>query len=673
MQAIDDALYQFRLANNRLPCPGDLYVTSGDLTTGTYYNTFKGADYGFEAGADPKSATAAGRGSCASMFTSNMTPSANLIAQYQGVIPSMQAAEGSVPARTLKLPDSYMYDGWGNHIRYVVDINATANNAFISSPEMYLNVCGLIMICDATGRNSSTGACNNPRSNGAVYALLSHGANGVGAFSQNGIMSPTTSSNTNELLNCHSYSAGNACLTPTTTRGYESWYPIYVQQAPAYQSGNTGSTPYYFDDILTFKERWQLQSPLDGNPPPAPGNGFGLILGGSDAKLYPYQQNGAVFSYVSNQPSAGSQPSSSFSTLGQVAFSSDNTLMAVAGTAGGSGYPPSWIIYTVASATITTSNRSSNFTPGTSSTGVSFSRDRRFIALAGPSQGYTGYCTGITLILPGENVNVGPTLSNTQVVLYSADGQYLATSSSTGVIYVYNALNSTASTNCTVSSYMGPSSPPGGITAVSAISFSNDDKYLAISATVSGVAKVLVYQTTGGSLSLVSTLTPGGTAAMGAAFSHSGNTLAVTSNAYPYLFFYTNNRDGTFSAFSTVTVSAGANANALAWSRDDQFVAIANGATDKGDSNACGAGYGWCGLALYQVIGTTVNPLGAVTTPPGPINNAKHDLDCIYELNTLCRVFLHSFFQRPKSATFCSRRLRNAFVSAWWSDSSLSQ
>src|SRR5206468_3078595 len=77
MDAIEKALLNYRVAFNRLPCPSDLTTTATN------------ANYGIEA---------ANMGSC-----TGGSPAANFIA-------ASGTAEGGVPTRALRLPDSFMYD-----------------------------------------------------------------------------------------------------------------------------------------------------------------------------------------------------------------------------------------------------------------------------------------------------------------------------------------------------------------------------------------------------------------------------------------------------------------------------------------------------------------------------------------------------------------------------------
>jgi sugar lactone lactonase YvrE/type II secretory pathway pseudopilin PulG len=207
LNTLEQALLQFRTANGRLPCPGDLTLAPGS------------ANYGIE-GATPGTCTGG-------------TPTANFSAAG-GTNTFATGAEGSLPAVTLGLPPDFMVDGWGNKIRYVVDTSMTANAAFVSTPAGCIN--GAITVKDNNG---------NARSANAIYALISSGADGHGAYTKNGAITNAGSIDTNEWINCHC----NASASPTT------YAPTYVQWPTP--------TTNTFDDIVTYKERWQMQIPWE--------------------------------------------------------------------------------------------------------------------------------------------------------------------------------------------------------------------------------------------------------------------------------------------------------------------------------------------------------------------------------------------------------------------------
>lgn len=123
MRAIEEAMVGFSEAYGRVPCPAD-----GNDDIGA-------AAFGQEA-ATP--------GTCTSVNIMGPTAAPVVVA-------------GVVPTRALQLPDDYMFDGWGRRITYAVDQLSTA---------------------------SLIGSANGVSVNGtaAIFALISHGPNGHGAF-----------------------------------------------------------------------------------------------------------------------------------------------------------------------------------------------------------------------------------------------------------------------------------------------------------------------------------------------------------------------------------------------------------------------------------------------------------------------------------------------------------
>jgi prepilin-type N-terminal cleavage/methylation domain-containing protein len=98
LDAIQQALYLYRLSANRLPCPADITLALGH------------ANFGVEA---------ANKGAC-----TGGTPAANDA--------SGNKVMGMVPTTTLQLPDDYATDGWGRRILYAVDKHFTASGGFVS-------------------------------------------------------------------------------------------------------------------------------------------------------------------------------------------------------------------------------------------------------------------------------------------------------------------------------------------------------------------------------------------------------------------------------------------------------------------------------------------------------------------------------------------------------------
>lgn len=209
LNEIEKALMNFRLAHDRLPCPGDLALT----TTQT----------GFGLEAENPGACYGG------------TPAVSSALVDSSIL------EGSVPVRTLQLPDEFMYDGWGRKFAYGVKANATAYSAFSIIPPNAS--CG-ITVRDAAAANRTTGA---------IYALVSYGANGHGGYSANGSQLLGITSNTDEMQNCH---------CPGTAGLYPTYDGAYVQKDPTEDPADSTDK---FDDIVRFKERWQMLSYDDGH------------------------------------------------------------------------------------------------------------------------------------------------------------------------------------------------------------------------------------------------------------------------------------------------------------------------------------------------------------------------------------------------------------------------
>ncbi len=155
MQQLSAAIQKFYFVNGYLPCPSSLDNSS----FGTSYTCI-----GSEAG------------------TFDYVPGGNNTIKF-----------GGVPVRTLNLPDSAMFDAWGNRIRYVIPKNLGNRTTFASSPTNTV-----INITDSSGNNVVR---NLTASNYVMYLLISHGPNGIGAYDYNGAQ-PIGCSGGLEANNC---------------------------------------------------------------------------------------------------------------------------------------------------------------------------------------------------------------------------------------------------------------------------------------------------------------------------------------------------------------------------------------------------------------------------------------------------------------------------------------
>jgi|GEM_PF-664546 len=233
LDVIERALASFRLSHGRLPCPGDILLLSTDL------------GYGEEAD-DP--------GRCRG---------GSIEANY---VMLDKTVEGAVPIKALGLPDSYLSDGWGRRFSYAVDIAMTEPAAFDTvSPQ---ETCEIpVHAVDDTARTS-----------GAAYVLLSYGPNGHGGRTNNAPASRLSgSTNADELKNCHCNSSAA-----------DATYVNYVDKSITEGSG-TGDV---YDDVIRYKERWQLQDASDDDKFAYKGPQMAAIRrDGGTATLYTYRHN----------------------------------------------------------------------------------------------------------------------------------------------------------------------------------------------------------------------------------------------------------------------------------------------------------------------------------------------------------------------------------------------
>jgi type II secretory pathway pseudopilin PulG len=243
MEAIDVALLAFSKVHSRLPCPADATL-----------NEDTSSSFGVEASTP---------GTCTG---TNFTDSANVVA-------------GQVPTKTLGLPDDYAFDTYGNRITYHIDKRITAANAFTSHRIANTDI-GAISIHDASG---------NARTSKAVYALVSHGENGHGAYSRAGSRVNGSITNTDELENCDCTSSASNGTFNTTL----------VQKSTTVDNSNAANN---FDDLVSYKVRSQIEHKVEQLTSGSNGGGGsddgGSDDGGSDGGNTSCTAEKTVFSYI---------------------------------------------------------------------------------------------------------------------------------------------------------------------------------------------------------------------------------------------------------------------------------------------------------------------------------------------------------------------------------------
>jgi hypothetical protein len=170
LERIEEAMQAFMVAQGRRPCPADVRIELGT------------PHFGVEAGA-------------IRVETVNPGIGMPIVPVGEGSL----IVAGTIPTKTLQLPDDDAFDGWGPHFLSGVDKRATATSTLKNDPTR--NGTGDILI---------EGSINGPRVGNVLYLLISHGPNGHGAFPAQGSRSNTGSTNPDALNNAAVNSGSSA-------------------------------------------------------------------------------------------------------------------------------------------------------------------------------------------------------------------------------------------------------------------------------------------------------------------------------------------------------------------------------------------------------------------------------------------------------------------------------
>jgi prepilin-type N-terminal cleavage/methylation domain-containing protein len=169
LDTIEAALSRYYLQRSALPCPASL--TQAENTTAFGQSPAAGCTGTLPAG------------------TSRSLPSS-------GVAGNDEVVQGAVPVRTLGLPDSYLYDGWGNRIQYAVIQKLTHSGMEAFSTTL---TTGVIQLVDASN-NQITRVSNLSY---VPYVLWSSGPDKRGAYNRNGQMATAACVTTLDAENCN--------------------------------------------------------------------------------------------------------------------------------------------------------------------------------------------------------------------------------------------------------------------------------------------------------------------------------------------------------------------------------------------------------------------------------------------------------------------------------------
>lgn len=275
LATIQTALYDYRVANDRLPCPTDATLALTDTNFGVEA-TGQGNCAGTTPGVNANQSTASVTGNTIN-GSANVTglsstaglsqgmgvmgagiPTGDIIASISGTqitltpytatatasgitLTFAQTVEGMVPVRTLRLPDDYAFDSWGRRIMYAVSKDMTQTDAFTIFPAS--DTTTRMTMLNPAGEFTAA-----PDTAYAAYVLLSFGPNGHGGYPRSGntiARLSASSVNTDELQNCD-------CDSNAVTTGLNG---VFVQKDPTLDSTNRLDG---FDDIVVYATRANL-------------------------------------------------------------------------------------------------------------------------------------------------------------------------------------------------------------------------------------------------------------------------------------------------------------------------------------------------------------------------------------------------------------------------------
>jgi type II secretory pathway pseudopilin PulG len=266
MEKIEAATQSFMAANLRRPCPADGTLAAGSANFGKEDSTpgrCSGANFYAQSSPVTKTGTVSNSdatvtamndttGLAIGMLVTGTTIAADThIAKVDSdtqitldkygsssgadTLTFTSVVAGVVPTRTLGLPDDYMFDGYGRRISYMVDIRAT--NPTTCRNMQITNTTGAIQLMDSATTTYTTDS--------VMWALISYGKNGHGAFPMQGssIANRINSGATNDDERL------NAFVATGTTSFATAFTQKLIKHEPVSTSGTT-----YFDDTVWTQE-----------------------------------------------------------------------------------------------------------------------------------------------------------------------------------------------------------------------------------------------------------------------------------------------------------------------------------------------------------------------------------------------------------------------------------
>lgn len=152
---------------------------------------------------------------------------------------------GDVPFATLGLPKQYILDGWGRKFTYAVSSDLTT----LGGAASFDDNGGVILVLDMANKGPGYIPGPPPASTGtgedkAHYVVLSHGKDGIGAFTLDAVNTGACAGASKDLDNCN----GNGQFN----NGYGAYYDIKgILQYNRQESVPAGATHY--DDYVVYE------------------------------------------------------------------------------------------------------------------------------------------------------------------------------------------------------------------------------------------------------------------------------------------------------------------------------------------------------------------------------------------------------------------------------------
>jgi len=240
LERVEEAMRSFMATNGRRPCPAD-----GKYAENT-------VNFGVEA-ANPGLCTGG-------------TPAVPLGPD----VGTGYVIGGIIPTKTLGLPDEYAYDDYGRRFTYIVDVRATEspaaaitnNKAIITGGSNNTHAPGCYNLQQNIKLNGTTPGITIEATNGGtvidhtMYAYISHGASGYGAWPAQGAADPAHRINSGSTDVDMQVNAGVDAVGASSTFTYSTtnFTNIKVQKDRVISNLPSGGTDTGFDDLVWYRQ-----------------------------------------------------------------------------------------------------------------------------------------------------------------------------------------------------------------------------------------------------------------------------------------------------------------------------------------------------------------------------------------------------------------------------------